>query len=96
MHENAEKYLRDVLKGGSTRKTTADYEMENGARYAERRKGKLYQEYSALKNEICEVEIIRKAAEQTARQIGPPKWARAREMELQREWREKSPPFDRL
>ena len=44
-------------------------------------KGKLYQEYSALKNEIREVESIRKAAEQIARQIDPPRRTRAREME---------------
>jgi TfoX/Sxy family transcriptional regulator of competence genes len=83
MYENAEKYLRDVLQGRLDPKklpTITKWKTERETLNA--KMGKLYQEYSALKNEIREVEIIRKAAEQIARQIEPPKRTRAREMEL--------------
>ena len=78
----AERYLKDVLqkryepkKLPPITKWRAERDTLNGE------KGKLYQEYSALKNEIREVESIRKAAEQIARQIDPPRRTRAREME---------------
>jgi hypothetical protein len=83
MYENAEKYLRDVLQGRFDPKKLppiTKWKAERETLTAE--KSKLYQEYSALKNEIREVEIIRKAAEQIARQIDPPKRTKAREMEL--------------
>jgi hypothetical protein len=43
---------------------------------------KLRREYLKLKDEIREVEIIRRAAEQIARQIDPPQKTRARRLEI--------------
>ncbi|MDR2132794.1 MAG: hypothetical protein LBP30_05540 [Clostridiales Family XIII bacterium] len=45
-------------------------------------RGKLHREYLTLKDEIREVEIVRRAAEQIARQIDPPQKKRTRGMEI--------------
>jgi hypothetical protein len=79
----AEKYLKGVLQSHYDPKKLpplTKWKEERAAKVAESRK--LQQDYTALKNEIREVEIIRKAAENIARQIEPQQKKRAREMEI--------------
>jgi hypothetical protein len=81
--EAAEKYLKDVLQARFDPKKLPPITKWK----AEREKLKadmdrLRQEYLRLKDEIREVEIVRKAAEQIARQIEPPQRIRARGLEI--------------
>jgi hypothetical protein len=83
LFEAAERYLKGVLQSHYDPKKLpplTKWKEERAAKVSEGRK--LQQEYTALKNEIREVEIIRKAAENIARQIEPQQKKRAREMEL--------------
>jgi hypothetical protein len=56
------------------------WKEEHAAKTAEM--GRLQREYLKLKDEIREVEIVRKAAEQIARQTDPPQRTKAREAEI--------------
>jgi hypothetical protein len=81
--ETAERYLKDVLQARFDPKKLPPITKWK----AEREKlnadmGGLRQEYLTLKDEIREVEIIRKAAEQIARQIYPPQKTRTQGMEI--------------
>jgi hypothetical protein len=81
--EAAERYLKDVLQARFDPKKLppiTKWKEERAAKTAEM--GRLQQEYLTLKDEIREVEIIRKAAEDIARQIDPPQKTRARETEI--------------
>jgi hypothetical protein len=80
--EAAERYLKDVLQARFDPKRLPPLTKWK----AEREKLKadmdgLRQEYLKLKDEIREVEIVRKAAEQIARQINPPQKNQTRGME---------------
>jgi hypothetical protein len=83
MYDAAERYLKDVLQERFDPKKLppiTKWKKERDAKTAEKKV--LEQDYKRLKDKIREVEIIRKAAEQIARQIDPPQRARTREMEL--------------
>jgi hypothetical protein len=77
--EAAERYLKGVLQSRYDPKKlppVPKWKEERAAKTAE--KGRLEQEYVRLKDEIREVKIVRKAAEQIARQIDPQERTRAR------------------
>jgi hypothetical protein len=83
LYEAAERYLKDVLQARFDPKKLppiTKWKEERTAKTAE--KGKLEQEYMRLKDEIREVEIVRKAAEQIARQLDPRERTRARGLEI--------------
>jgi hypothetical protein len=83
LFEAAERYLKGVLQSHYDPKKLpplTKWKEERAAKVAE--KGKLQQEYTALKNEIREVEIIRKVADNIARHIEPRHRKQTREIEI--------------
>jgi hypothetical protein len=83
MYDNAEKYLKDVLQGHFDPKKlppVSKWKEERAAKIAE--KQTLNGEYHALKDEIREVETIRKYAEQIQRTIEPKQRTREQGMEI--------------
>jgi RNA polymerase-interacting CarD/CdnL/TRCF family regulator len=80
MYENAERYLKGVLQARFDIKKLpplTKWKAERERLTTE--KGILRGEYSRLKDEIKEVEVIRKTAEQIARQIDPQSKERGKE-----------------
>jgi hypothetical protein len=83
MYDNAEKYLKDVLQARFDPKKlppVSKWKEERAAKIAERQT--LNGEYHALKDEIREVETIRKYAEQIQRTIEPKQRTREQGIDL--------------
>jgi hypothetical protein len=83
LYEAAKRYLKDVLQGRFDPKKLppiTKWQDERTAKTAE--KQKLNGEYHALKDEIREVEIIRKYAEEIQRAMNPPQKVKSWEMEI--------------
>jgi hypothetical protein len=84
LFEAAERYLKNVLQGRFDPKKLppiTKWQEERTAKTAE--KQKLNGEYHSLKDEIREVEIIRKYAEEVQRTMNPPKQrTRTRDREI--------------
>jgi hypothetical protein len=83
LFDAAERYLKDVLQERFDPKKLppiTKWKEERAAKIAE--KDKLHREYLKLKDEIREVEIVRKAAERIARQIDPPRTTRTHGLEI--------------
>jgi hypothetical protein len=80
--ETAEKYLRDVLQGRFDPKhfPVTKWKKEQETLKAER--GGLNREYAVLKEQIREVEVIRKYAEEAQRTINPPQKKREQGLEI--------------
>jgi hypothetical protein len=81
--EAAERYLKDVLQARFDPKKLppiTKWKEERAAKTAEIEQ--LQQEYLKLKDEIREIEIVRKSAERIARQIDPSQEKQMRELEI--------------
>jgi hypothetical protein len=83
LFQAAEKYLRGVLQSRyDPKKLPPITKWQEERETLRKKKGGLNTEYAALKDEIREVEIIRRYAEEVQRAMNPPQKTQTREMEI--------------
>jgi hypothetical protein len=83
LFQAAEKYLKGVLQSRyDPKKLPPITKWQEERETLRKKKGVLNTEYAALKDEIREVEIIRKCAEEVQRTMNPPQKTRTHEIEI--------------